>query len=111
MNTDNIGALASATKARIDPASRVADEDYFRAIKEEKIMKQLQKKQTERTMARTRFEEDKTVAVGAKAAFDADLDDGEAVEMVPATAFHNKNPHTIRYIDQTLTLKQRIKRI
>ena len=63
-------------------------------------------------MARTRFEEDKTVAVGAKALIDADLDDGEqAIELVPATTFKNKNPHTIRYIDQNLTLKQRIKKI
>ena len=56
-NVDRLGQTESATKARIDPKSRVADEDYFRAIKENKIMKQLQKKQTEKTMARTRFEE------------------------------------------------------
>lgn len=67
----------------------MADEDYFRAIKEEKIMKQLQKKQTERTMARTRFEEDKTIPVGAKAQFEAELDNetADAVEMVPASTF------------------------
>jgi hypothetical protein len=40
-NITNIGSIASETKARIDPASRVADEDYFRGIKENKIMKQL----------------------------------------------------------------------
>ena len=40
-NLDNIGSLPTATKARFDPNSRVADEDYYRAIKENKIMKQL----------------------------------------------------------------------
>ena len=40
-NIDRVGEAPSATKARIDPNSRVADEDYFRAIKEHKIMKQL----------------------------------------------------------------------
>ena len=40
-NIDKVGEAPSATKARIDPSSRVADEDYFRAIKEHKIMKQL----------------------------------------------------------------------
>lgn len=70
---DYIGSHESATKAKIDPQSRVADEDYFRNIKENKIMKQLQKKQTERTMARTRFEEDGTVPVGAKAMQNPDV--------------------------------------
>jgi len=40
-NLDNIAGVASATKARIDPSSRVVPEDYFRVIKEHKIMKQL----------------------------------------------------------------------
>lgn len=31
---DKIGSYGSSTKARIDPESRVANEDYFRAIKE-----------------------------------------------------------------------------
>ena len=40
-NVDRLGQAESVTKAKIDPQSRVADEDYFRAIKENKIMKQL----------------------------------------------------------------------
>ena len=71
-NVDRLGQTALETKARIDPQSRVADEDYFRAIKENKIMKQLQKKQTERTMARTRFEEEGSIPVGAKVQMAAD---------------------------------------
>ena len=43
-NVDYIGAHESATNAIIDPNSRVADEDYFRNIKENKIMAALQKK-------------------------------------------------------------------
>lgn len=31
--------------------------------------------------------------------------------MVPASAFYNKNPHTIRFIDPNLSQKQAIKRI
>ena len=38
-NVDRIGQEISPTKARIDPNHRVADEDYFRGIKEHKIMK------------------------------------------------------------------------
>jgi len=102
-NLDEIGAVASATKARIDPSSRVVPEDYFRVIKENKIMKQLQKIQTERTMARTRFEEEGTIPVGLKAQVDTEAPNGDHVEMVPASAFHNKNPHTIRFIDPNLT--------
>ena len=62
-------------------------------------------------MARSRFEEDKTVAVGTKAQIDADIDNVDAIEQVPATSFNNMNPHTIRFIDQNLTLRQRIKKI
>ena len=50
-------------------------------------------------MARTRFEEEGTIAVGAKAQMTADAPNTEAVEMVPATTFNNKNPHTIRFFD------------
>ena len=91
----------------------MADEEYFRGVKENKIMKQLQKKQNERTMARTRFEDEKSIPVGAKA-----LQNGvdgptnvDSVEMVPASAFPNKNPHTIRFIDPNLSEKAAIKRI
>ena len=100
-NIDRVGGEPSPTKARIDPSSRVADEDYFRAIKEHKIMKQLQKKQTERTMARTRLEEEKAVPVGAKAVLDGANPDN--IELVPASAFQNMNPHTIRFVDPNLT--------
>ena len=47
--------------------------------------------------------------MGAKAAFTAD--NGDAVEMVPATAFGNKNPHTIRFFDPNQTEHQAIARI
>ena len=60
-------------------------------------------------MARTRFEEEGTIAVGAKAQMA-----GEGVnniEEVPAATFCNKNPHTIKYIDPNLTENQAIKRI
>lgn len=43
-NVDRLGQTKSATKAIIDVASRVADEDYFRAIKEHKTMATLQKR-------------------------------------------------------------------
>ena len=56
-NVDRLGQTNSNTEARIDPANRVADEDYFRGIKEHKTMKKLQARQNERTMARTRFDE------------------------------------------------------
>ena len=102
-NVDYIGAHESATNAIIDPNSRVADEDYFRNIKENKIMAALQKKQTERTMARTRFEDDGTVPVGAKAMMNPDVPNVDVVEMVPATTFKNKNPHTIRFIDPNIS--------
>lgn len=75
-------------------------------------MKQLQKKQTERTMARTRFEEEGAIPVGMKAQMNgADLASGDQIEMVPASAFNNKNPHTIRFFDPNMTESQAIKRI
>jgi len=43
-NVDRLGQTQQETQARIDPSSRVADEDYFRAIKEHKTMKVLQQK-------------------------------------------------------------------
>jgi len=54
-------------------------------------------------MARTRFEEEGTIAVGMKGQIDNEAPNGDAIEMVPASAFHNKNPHTIRFIDPNLT--------
>ena len=63
-------------------------------------------------MARTRFEEDKTIPVGVKAMLDIDAPNGgDAIEMVPATAFNNRNPHTIKFVDGNMTEKQAIKRI
>ena len=41
-NVDRLGQTNSPTKAGIYSANRVADEDYFRAIKEHKTMKKLQ---------------------------------------------------------------------
>ena len=63
-----IGTEPHLTKARIDPNDRVADEEYFRGVKETKVMKVLGKKQTEKMMSKTRFENERTVPVGAKAA-------------------------------------------
>ena len=96
---DYLGQMHRELKAKIDPTDRVADEDFFRAVKEHKIMTKLQARQNERTMARTRFDEQGTVPVGAKAQMTADAPNTEAVEMVPATTFNNKNPHTIRFFD------------
>ena len=50
--------------------------------------------------------------MGAKAQ-QATLDgvNHDQIELVPATAFNNKNPHTIRFIDPNLTERQAIKRI
>ena len=62
-------------------------------------------------MARTRFDEQGTIPVGAKAQFNADGQANDAVELVPATAFNNKNPHTIRFFDPNQTERQAIKRI
>lgn len=84
---DYLGQHASETKARINPSNRVADEDYFRAIKEHKTMTKLQTRQNERTMARTRFDDQGTIAVGAKAQITAEAPNSDAVEMVPATTF------------------------
>ena len=86
-NVDRLGQTKSATKAIIDVASRVADEDYFRAIKEHKTMATLQKRQNERTMARTRFDDNKEIPVGAKAQLTSDVQGGDAIDMVPASAF------------------------
>ena len=74
-------------------------------------MKQLQKKQTERTMARTRFEEEGTVPVGAKAMMNPDGPVMDQIEEIPATSFKNKNPHTIRFIDPNIPENQAIRRI
>ena len=73
----------------------------------------LQKQQNERTMARTRFEDEKVIPVGAKAQQNQieGVQEGGNFDMVPASAFNNKNPHTIRFIDPNLSQKQAIKRI
>ena len=65
-------------------------------------------------MARTRFEDGGVIPVGAKAQLNNIEGVNEAggnFDMVPATAFNNKNPHTIRYIDPNLNQIQAIKRI
>mmetsp|Transcript_1521 Transcript_1521/g.2088 ORF Transcript_1521/g.2088 Transcript_1521/m.2088 type:complete len:111 (-) Transcript_1521:1162-1494(-) len=76
-------------------------------------MTALQKKQNERTMARTRFEDDKVIPVGAKAQLNQieGVQEGGNFDMVPASAFNNKNPHTIRYIDPNMSQRAAIKRI
>ena len=61
-------------------------------------------------MARTRFDEAKAIPVGAKAQL-ADGPTGDAIDMVPASAFPNRNPHTIRFFDPNLSERHAIKRI
>ena len=107
---DYLGQNQRETKAKIDPSDRVADEDFFRAVKEHKSMTKLQPKQNERTMARTRFDELGTVPVGAKAQMTGEAPNTE-LEMVPATSFSNKNPHTIRFFDPNQTERHAIQRI
>ena len=54
---DEIGAAGKPEfNPRIDPDMRVAKEDYFRTVKDHKQMNKLQAKQSEKTMARTRFD-------------------------------------------------------
>ena len=62
-------------------------------------------------MARTRFEDNKEIPVGAKAMMADAAGGSDAVDMVPASTFANKNPHTIRFFDPSLSEKQAIKRI
>ena len=64
-------------------------------------------------MARSRFEEEGAIPVGVKAQQNggADLASGDQVEMVPVSAFNNRNPHTIRFFDPNMTESQAIKRI
>ena len=44
-------------RAIIEPKYRVAEEDYFRVVKEQKQISTLKKTQNEKAMARTRFDE------------------------------------------------------
>ena len=52
--------------AKIKPEHRVANDEFFRAVKDDKVMSKLQKKQNEKTMARTRFDNDPTVVSPSK---------------------------------------------
>lgn len=57
-------------------------------------------------MARTRFEDGNVIPVGAKASqnqIEGVNEAGGNFDMVPASAFHNLNPHTIRFIDPNMT--------
>ena len=65
-------------------------------------------------MARTRFEDGDVIPVGAKASMNQLEGVNEAggnFDMVPASVFNNKNPHTIRFIDPNISQKAAIKRI
>ena len=96
---DEIGSgKKPSAKARIDPKHRVADEDYFRGIKERKSTLQT-KKSEHTTMARTRFEENAQGLIGGN---NADGDEKEEIELVGAAVHRTQNPHTIRYIDPNL---------
>ena len=99
---DEIGSGKKlSNKARIDPKFRVADEDYFRGIKENKQTAKLQKGQNEKTMARTRFEEKAPVLIGGRNAL-GDNEEKEEIELAQAAYYKTKNPHTIRYIDPNI---------
>jgi len=82
---DEIGSDKKINIARIDPKHRVADEDYFRVVKESKIMASLKKVQNEKTMARTRFDEKEPATIGARGL--AGQDEREEVEL--KTAAHH----------------------
>lgn len=96
---NDIGSDKKVTKARIDPKYRVADEDYFRGIKDRKLMAGMQKASNEKTIARTRFDEQDKAPVGVKSAALADQDEKEEIELAAAACYKTLNPHTIMYID------------
>lgn len=109
---DIIAARKVDREAKIKPDSRVANEDYYRACKENTIMKELQKRQTEKTMARTRFDEKpaQPIGIGRTAAGDGDGDQ-QADLLISAVNNRNKNPHTVKYIDPNLDPRLSIHRI
>lgn len=93
------------------PNSRVANEDYFRAAKDSSVMKSLQKKQTEKTMARTRFDEPAAMPVGQNRASMENGDVESADLLVAAVNNRNRNPHTVKFIDPNMDPKHAIHRI
>ena len=101
---DNIGSgKKPQNKARIDPKYRVADEDYFRGIKERKSTVTITKGPNEKTMARTRFEEKPPSLIGGRNAL-GDHEEKEEIELATAACYKTKNPHTIRYIDPNMDM-------
>ena len=106
-----VNVRKTKTDARINPENRVANDDYFRAVKENKIMGTLQKKQTEKTMARTRFDDDQTLAACSKKDSLINKSEIEKVELLMAAKQKNRNPNTTKFIDPNLDPKYAISRI
>ena len=106
---DAIGSDKKINRARIDPKHRVADEDYFRVVKESKIMASLKQVQNEKAMARTRFDEKEPATRGTRAL--ADQDEKEEAELKTAAHHKSTNPYTIRYIDPHLEPFEAIQKI
>jgi hypothetical protein len=97
--------------AKIKPDNRVANDEYFRAVKDDKIMGKLQKKQNEKTMARTRFDQDPTVVSPSKGDALVNENDIERAELMLAANHTNTNPNTVNFIDPTMDPKYAIQRI
>ena len=100
-----ISSKKGTFEAKIKPDNRVANDEYFRAVKDDKIMGKLQKKQNEKTMARTRFDKDPTVVSPSKGDELVNEQDIERAELMMAANHKNTNPNTVNYIDPTLDPK------
>ena len=74
-------------------------------------MSTLQKKQTEKTMARTRFDDDQTLVASNKKDSQINKSEIEKVELLMAAKQKSKNPNTAKYIDPNLDPKYAISRI
>lgn len=87
---------------RIDPEKRVAGEDYFRTVKDLKVMNSLGNKQTEKAFARTRFDNQaSTNNCGAE-----NMDEIEAI-----SSLFGNNPRTRQYVDTSLDISEVIAKI
>ena len=62
-------------------------------------MGQLQKKQTEKTLARSRFDDDRTIAASTKKDSLVNAAEIEKEELLMAANHKNRNPNTIMFID------------
>ena len=109
---DEIGSLRKEpNRAIIEPKYRVADEDFFRGIKDNHLASSLTKGPNDKTMARTRFEENRSTLVGGTRNAYGEQDGEEEFELVTAACYKSKNPHTIRYIDPHMDAREAIAQI